>query len=185
MANTNIVGRFFSRPFRIDPAVYVSLVLTFYATLSAGDIFADEPRLRPIISGALGLHQDVYTDAQIELFSERFSELETTLGNSKTYVWVIKRDESIQKSAQIAACELLPDICTSNQITAAVAAIPQFSGSSSGYSSLSIPAAGITYQIIFLDEVDTYLNERSVLAFRAYTELFLDRQINANHPIPD
>ena len=185
MANTNLSERLFNRLFRIDPVVYLSLALALLATLSTDNIFADEPRLRPIISGSLGLHQDVYTDAQIELFSERFSELEATLGNSKTYVLVIKRDESIQEIGQIAACELLAEICISNQVTAAVAAIPQVSDSTNGYSSLSILSTGITYQIIFLDEVDKYLNERSVLAFRAYTMLFLDRQINANHLIPD
>ena len=185
MVNTYKVGRLFNRLFRNNPLAYLSLLLTLLATLPADNIFAYETRLMPIISGSLELHQDDYNDAQIDLFSGRFSELEATLGNSKTYVWVIKREESIQESAQIAVCELLADICTSNQVTSAVAAIPQIGGSTNGYSSLSILSTGVTYQIIFLDEVDKYLNERSIIAFRAYTKLFLDRQINANRPIPN
>ena len=73
MVNTYKVGRLFNRLFRNNPLAYLSLLLTLLATLPADNIFAYETRLMPIISGSLELHQDDYNDAQIDLFSGRFS----------------------------------------------------------------------------------------------------------------
>ena len=160
--------------------IFLSLSLVL-----SSDIFADNSRLRPIVIGSLELHDTEYSDDQVELFSERFSQLEAVLGNSKTYLWVTKSDELIHESAQNAACEMLADDCYSSKVSDAIAATLSISDSVGGYSSLSIKLGKITYRIIFLSEADNYQNERSILAFRAFTELFIEDQSTPDSEIPE
>ena len=158
-----------------------SFVLTL--VLSSA-LFADDGRLRPIVTGSLELHDTEYSDDQIELYSDRFSQIEAVLGNSKTYLWVTKSDEVIHESAQNAACEILPHECYSSKVREAASNTPAISDSGGKYSSLSIISDDITHQIIFLAEADQHHNERSILAFRAFTELFIENQSRADGELP-
>jgi hypothetical protein len=155
------------------------------ALILSTNVLADDGRLKPIVLGALELHDAGYSDEKAALFSDRFSQLESVLGNSKTYLWVTRDDEVILDSAQSAACELLGDRCLLNEVSEAIATVPSVDETQEGFSTLSVKLDDTTYQIIFVSDTDEYRNGRAILAFQAFTKLFINRQVNFSSPIPE
>ena len=159
------------------------LFLIFILALS-NPISANDQRLKPLLNGSLELHQNSFSDEQVAIFNRRFTSLESIFGNTQTFLTVVDRTESIADVALSAACELLPDACSTDEILNLISELEPFSDENSGYRSIEILADNSIKQVIFLDESDAYQNERSILAFRAFFKQFLSRQVRSAKPIP-
>ena len=82
-------------------------VLLFLFLLGLSDvIFANDQRLKPLLNGAVELHRNSISEKQMVIYKRRFANLESVLGNTQTYLTVVKRSESIADVASIAVCEL-------------------------------------------------------------------------------
>ena len=160
-------------------------VLFFIFILALSNpISANDQRLKPLLNGSLELHQNSFSDEQVAIFNRRFTSLESIFGDTQTFLTVVERTESITDVASSAACELLPDACSTDEILNLISELEPFSDENSGYRSIEILADNLIKQVIFLDESDAYQNERSILAFRAFFKQFLSRQVRSAKPIP-
>ena len=147
-------------------------------------ISASDQRLKPIVNGALELQINSYTDEQIAIFNRRFASLESIFGNTQTFLTVVERTESITDVASSVTCELLPDACSTDEILNLISDLEPFSDENGGYRSIEVLSDNLIKQVIFLDEADTFQNERSGLVFRAFFKQFLSRQVRSAKPIP-
>ena len=166
---------------------YINLIATIFLVLlvalpNSGS--ADDQRLKPFLNGAVELHQNSISDKQMVIYNRRFASLESVLGNTQTYLTVVKRTESITDVASIAACELQADDCSSTEILNLISNLEPFSDENTGYRSLELSVDNTIKQVIFLDESDANNNNLSILAFRAFFKQFLSRQVRSAKPIP-
>ena len=167
---------------RVNISVYVLLFLCLLGLSNV--IFANDQRLKPLLNGAVELHRNSISEKQMVIYNRRFSNLESVLGNTQTYLTVVKRSESIADVASIAVCELQANDCSSDEILNLISNLEPFSDENTGYRSLELSVDNVIKQVIFLDESDAYQNERSILAFRAFFKQFLSRQVRSAKPIP-
>ena len=167
---------------RVNISVYVLLFLCLLGLSNV--IFANDQRLKPLLNGAVELHRNSISEKQMVIYNRHFSNLESVLGNTQTYLTVVKRSESIADVASIAVCELQANDCSSDEILNLISNLEPFSDENTGYRSLELSVDNVIKQVIFLDESDAYQNERSILAFRAFFKQFLSRQVRSAKPIP-
>ena len=162
----------------------IQAVLLVFLLAMANLTIANEQRLKPLLNGAFELQSNSYSDEKMAVFNRHFSDLEAIFGNSETFLTVVERAESITDVASIAVCELVPDNCSTNELLNLIANLEPFSDENTGYRSIEFVSDSSIKQVIFLDEVDLYQNERSALAFRAFFKQFLKRQERLTKPIP-
>jgi hypothetical protein len=167
---------------RVNISVYVLLFLCLLGLSNV--IFANDQRLKPLLNGAVELHRNSISEKQMVIYNRRFANLESVLGNTQTYLTVVKRLESIADVASIAVCELQANDCSSDEILNLISNLEPFSDENTGYRSLELSVDNVIKQVIFLDEFDAYQNERSILALRAFFKQFLSRQVLSAKPIP-
>ena len=163
---------------------FIQAILLVFLLAMASLTIANEQRLKPLLNGAFELQSNSYSDEKMAVFNRHFSDLEAIFGNSETFLTVVERAESITDVASIAVCELVPDNCSTNELLNLIANLEPFSDENTGYRSIEFVSDSSIKQIIFLDEVDLYQNERSALAFRAFFKQFLKRQERLTKPIP-
>ena len=163
---------------------FVQATLLVFLLTMTNLIIANEQRLKPLLNGAVELHQNSISDKKMVIYNRDFTSLESIFGNTHTFVTVVKRAESITDVASIAVCELVPDNCSTNELLNLIANLEPFSDENTGYRSLEFVSDSLIKQIIFLDEVDLYQNDRSLLAFRAFFKQFLARQAPAPNTVP-
>ena len=159
------------------------LFLIFVLALS-NPISANDQRLKPLLNGAFELRSNSYSDEKMAIFNRRFTSLESIFGDTQTFLTVVERTESITDVASSAACELLPDACSTDEILNLISELEPFSDENTGYRSIEFLVDNSIKQVIFLDEADLYQNQRSELAFRAFFKQFLSRQVRSAKPIP-
>ena len=163
---------------------FVQATLLVFLLTMTNLIIANEQRLKPLLNGAVELHQNSVTPKQMVIYNRRFDSLESVLGNTQTFLTVVKRTELITDVASSAACEIQVEDCLSDEILNLISNLEPFSDENMGYRSLELSVDNIIKQVIFLDEFDAYQNERSILAFRAFFKQFLSRQERLAKPIP-
>jgi hypothetical protein len=160
-----------------------TMFLVFILTITNAT-WANDQRLKPFLNGAVELHQNSISDKQMVIYNRRFDSLESILGNTKTFLTVVKRTELIADVALTAACELHADGCSSDEVLDFISNLEPFTDENMGYRSIELSVDNVIKQVIFLDEFDAYQNERSILAFRAFFKQFLNRQVHLANPIP-
>jgi hypothetical protein len=140
---------------------------------------------KPIVKGALDLHNNTFSSEQVELFSARFSALNSLLGPTSVFSRVVKREDSIDAVASEIVCSLLPQLCSNEEVLNLISQLEPFTDENNGYRQLKFEVGDNSYQIIFVDEFDDFQNQRAVAIFRAYVEELIGGQLQTAKPIPD
>ena len=140
---------------------------------------------RPIVMGALDLHDKNFSSEEIELFSNRFAAINSLFGKTSIFLRVVKRAESIKDIASDIICTLLPSPCSNEMVINLTSELEPITDDNNGYRQLRVETENNTYQIIFVDEFDTFQNQRAVATFRAYAKELIGGQLQSAKPIPD
>ena len=145
-----------------------------------------EQRVKPLLTGALELlyHYDSISDDRKELYYRQFSNLESLLGNTESFVTVVKRTETIGDVALTVACELIPEDCNNDETLRMIANLEGFTDNPNEYRFIALRSDDSIKQVIFLDEYETNLNERFRVALMAYFNEYLNDNAKTLDEIP-
>lgn len=140
---------------------------------------------KPIVKGALDLHNNSFSPQQVELYSTRFAGLNSLLGPTSVFSRVVKREDSIDAVASEILCSLLPQPCSNEEVLNLISQLEPFTDENNGYRQLTFVAGDNSYQIILVDEFDDFQNQRAETIFRAYVEELIGGKLESTKPVPD
>jgi hypothetical protein len=143
-----------------------------------------DQRIQPLLDGALELIQNNVSEERRSIYKAQFNALEAILGNTETFVTVVKKTELIADVALVAVCELRPDDCAYSSVSDMISNLEEFSDQSHEYRFIEVNVDNSIKQVIFLDEFDQYLNERFRLAFQAFFRELVKRKAPESDSIP-
>lgn len=182
---------------RADAAVAqndVSLTEVEHANSSSDESYAsdvtasqvsDEVRLQNFAEAVIDLHSKTYEPEEVAYFSTVFAEVELLLGNTETFIVVLRDQENLLDIAPQMACEVSPNICDSESSRAQLSQLGVIGDDGQRYKLLKLIDEEQQKQIIFLDHQDQGFNERSQSAISAFVNEFIEDAVGEKAGFPN
>ena len=70
---------------------FVQATLLVFLLTMTNLIIANEQRLKPLLNGAVELHQNSISEKQMVIYNREFTSLESIFGNTHTFVYCSKK----------------------------------------------------------------------------------------------